>query len=43
MKYPSGETYEGQWKDNKYNGIGKYAWPNGQIYVGDWSNDMGEG
>ena len=33
---PSGEEYEGEWKDKKQNGKGKKKWPNGQKYEGEY-------
>ena len=43
MKFPSGETYEGYWKDDKRYGKGKATWLNGQIFYGDYRNDKLEG
>jgi len=35
--------YEGEWKDNKKNGVGRIWWSNGDRYLGDWVNDAKEG
>jgi len=35
--------YEGEWKDNKKNGVGRIWWSNGDRYLGDWANDSKEG
>ena len=32
MHYPDGKRYEGNWKDGKKNGSGRYVWPNGSKY-----------
>ena len=40
MTWPNKYIYEGDWKDDKYNGRGKMTWPNGKIYEGDWCNGL---
>ena len=35
--------FDGEWKDNKMNGKGKYTWPNGSEYVGEYVNDVKQG
>ena len=37
--YSNGDSYEGEWIDNKRNGKGKYTWKDGDIYEGDWVNN----
>ena len=32
---PSSFEYEGEWKDDNYNGKGKKTWRNGDIYEGE--------
>ena len=32
MHYPDGKRYEGNWKDGRKHGGGKYIWPNGSQY-----------
>ena len=41
IRYENGDTYEGDWVDNKIQGLGKYTWyKNGnevlKWYIGDW-------
>ena len=31
-----GESYIGEWKDNKANGKGEHIWNTGDKYIGDW-------
>eukprot|EP01119_Soliformovum_irregulare_P024948 TRINITY_DN9083_c0_g1_i1.p1 TRINITY_DN9083_c0_g1~~TRINITY_DN9083_c0_g1_i1.p1 ORF type:complete len:738 (-),score=215.19 TRINITY_DN9083_c0_g1_i1:14-1966(-) len=38
MEYFTGEKYEGFWKDDKWNGEGKYYWKNGDTYVGNFKD-----
>ena len=45
-KYKDGEyesTYEGEFKNDKKEGNGKYTFPNGSIYEGEWKNDVAFG
>jgi hypothetical protein len=32
--FPSGDTYEGEWKDNQEHGWGINTWVDGQSYIG---------
>ena len=34
-----GDRYEGEWKDDKRNGQGKYFWPSGNRYEGEFKDD----
>lgn len=44
MKYASGNTYEGEWKEDKKCGKGVMIWKTvGETYVGSWENDMPHG
>jgi len=36
IEYANGNSYEGDWLNNKYNGIGTYRWSDGSYYVGEW-------
>jgi hypothetical protein len=38
-----GSLYEGEYKDDKRNGRGKYTWPDGQVYEGEWKDDKRNG
>ena len=35
--------YEGEWKDNQFNGYGIYYFPDGKKYVGEWKNSCKDG
>ena len=39
MFYGDGDFYEGDWKDDKTHGKGKYVEDNGSMYEGDWQKD----
>jgi hypothetical protein len=38
--HPDGDTYEGEWLNNKNHGKGTYVHMNGSKYVGQWKNDL---
>jgi len=38
--HADGDTYEGDWLDDKANGNGTYLHANNAKYVGEWLNDM---
>jgi len=35
--------FEGEWKENKKNGVGRIWWSNGDRYLGDWTSDSKDG
>ena len=44
---PNGRSYEGEWKNGKMHGSGKFIWEDGRVYQGYfkkenilWINDM---
>jgi hypothetical protein len=37
------EYFEGEWKEDKMNGMGIYHYSNGDIYEGEWKDDMHHG
>jgi hypothetical protein len=37
--YLNGDKYEGEWNEDKRDGIGVYYYMNGDKYEGDWIND----
>ncbi|MEG4317336.1 MULTISPECIES: hypothetical protein [unclassified Microcoleus] len=42
MTYPKNnqtQSYEGEWKNGKYNGLGTIIWSNGDRYDGEWRDD----
>jgi hypothetical protein len=44
MKYPSGNSYEGEWKDDKKSGYGIMIWRDmDEVYTGMWSEDLPHG
>ena len=44
--FPDGSSYEGDFKDDKFEGVGKFIWKNGHVYIGNWKdgkmNGIGE-
>jgi len=42
-KYPNGDYYEGEWKKNQPNGLGKMIYANGETYEGEWFNGLFHG
>ncbi|XP_005725225.1 MORN repeat-containing protein 2 isoform X2 [Pundamilia nyererei] len=43
VQYPSGAQYEGEFKDNMYNGTGTYTFPDGSMCKGHFHNNRLEG
>ena len=44
MNHKGGSYYEGEWRDNKAHGKGKYVFENeSSVYIGDFSQDLKEG
>jgi len=39
----SGDVYEGEWKQDKREGKGKWQYHNGDKYSGEWKGDMRHG
>jgi hypothetical protein len=42
-RYPTGDIYEGEFKDDLYHGYGVYTWTNGNRYEGMWEKNRREG
>ena len=42
-KYPSGDVYEGQWKDGWHNGQGTFKWTNRDVYEGQFKDNKMNG
>jgi len=36
FKWPNGDQYNGEWKNEKPHGLGTFKWVNGTKYIGDW-------
>ena len=41
--WEDGRKYEGNYADDKKDGIGKFTWPDGRIYDGDWKDGRQHG
>ena len=42
-KYTNGNIYEGELKDGKFHGRGKFTWPTGQVYEGEYKDGKRDG
>ena len=42
-KYIDQSVYQGELRNEKRNGKGRYDYPNGDVYVGQWKNDKFHG
>jgi len=43
FKFPSGATYVGEWRDNKFQGQGTYTFPDGEKFVGEFRDGKRNG
>ncbi|MBI5664766.1 MAG: hypothetical protein HZC49_06735 [Nitrospirae bacterium] len=43
MKWPNGDEYVGEWKNDKMDGQGTMTWANGDVYEGEWKDDIMNG
>lgn len=43
MKWPNGDEYVGEWKNDKMDGQGTMTWANGDLYEGAWKDDIMNG
>ena len=41
--YTNGDSYEGEWRNDKKQGRGQYNYTNGDVYIGGWENDFKSG
>ena len=41
--WPDNAKYEGEWRENKANGRGKFWHADGDIYEGEWEDDKANG
>ena len=42
-EWTNGQTYEGEWMENKIAGFGIYKWPDGRSYLGEWRDNQMHG
>ena len=43
MRYENGDRYDGQWKDDLFNGDGEYQWSDGRKYKGEFRDGKHNG
>lgn len=43
LEFASGAVFEGNWKDNQFQGAGTYTWSNGSSLIGDWQENCAVG
>ena len=41
--WKSNSFYEGEWRDDKISGKGKYSHANGDVYIGEFLNGLANG
>jgi hypothetical protein len=41
--WPDGARYEGEWRENRAHGQGKFTHVDGDVYDGYWANDKANG
>ena len=41
--FPDGSSYEGDFKDDKFEGVGKFIWKTGHVYIGSWKDGKMDG
>jgi hypothetical protein len=41
--FKSGGSYEGEWRDDDFNGFGTYIWSEGDKYIGEWRDGQRHG
>ena len=37
---PNGTHFDGEWRDDKYSGVGTINYPNGDCYQGEWKEHL---
>ena len=43
FKWPNGDQYNGEWKNEKPHGLGTFKWVDGTKYIGDWEFGLQNG
>jgi len=43
LRFKNGEFYEGQFYNDRMDGVGKHRWPSGALYEGQWDADERQG
>ena len=43
MKYFNGNTYKGEWVEDRFDGLGEYTWADGRRFIGRFKRDQIEG
>ena len=43
FKWPNGDQYNGEWKNEKPHGLGTFKWVDGTKYIGDWKFGLQDG
>lgn len=41
--WPTGQSYDGEYKNDLKDGYGSYRWKDGKIYIGYWKNNRRNG
>jgi hypothetical protein len=43
LRWPSGESYTGSFRNGKRHGQGTFSWPDGRLYIGEWRDGQPSG
>lgn len=43
LNTPAGDSYDGMWAKDQFNGQGTYKWADGSKYTGEWKNGVQDG
>jgi hypothetical protein len=41
--WPTGQSYEGEYKNDIKDGFGCYRWKDGKLFIGEWKNNKRNG
>ncbi len=39
LELATGDVYDGQWRDNQFQGSGTYVWSDGSAFTGEWESN----